>query len=101
METGFALTACIALDLNLTLPDENSDEETESLAGDEPRSEDGEVKSAETEMCIGKQAEGSAGPHRAGDSIGKEAKQYVRTHNSIFGIQSERHPKFSSTSKIE
>ncbi|CZT43858.1 uncharacterized protein RSE6_03957 [Rhynchosporium secalis] len=44
METGFALTAFIALDLNLNLPDENSDEETESLAGDEPRSEDGEPR---------------------------------------------------------
>lgn len=34
METGFALAAFIAVILNLVLPEEDADEETESLAGD-------------------------------------------------------------------
>lgn len=34
LETGFAVTAFIAIILNLLLPDEIEDEETESLAGD-------------------------------------------------------------------
>jgi uracil-xanthine permease len=34
LETGFAVTAFIAVLLNLLLPEEDSDEETESLAGD-------------------------------------------------------------------
>ncbi len=34
METGFAVTALISIILNLVLPEENEDEETESLAGD-------------------------------------------------------------------
>jgi len=35
LETGFAVTAFIAVLLNLALPEEDVDEETESLAGDE------------------------------------------------------------------
>lgn len=34
METGFAVTAFLAIILNLLLPEEDADEETESLAGD-------------------------------------------------------------------
>lgn len=75
METGFALTAFIALALNLSLPDEDAGEETESLAGDERRSDDEEAHSADTETYSGKQAEGSAGPYRASGSIADERKQ--------------------------
>lgn len=75
METGFALTAFISLALNLALPDEDEAEETESLAGDERRSDDEEeAQSAETEMYTGKQAEGSAAPYRASGSIADETK---------------------------
>lgn len=34
METGFAVTAFLAIILNLILPEEDEDEEVESLAGD-------------------------------------------------------------------
>ena len=74
METGFALTAFISLALNLSLPDEDEGEETESLAGDERRSDDEEANSAETQTYTGKQAEGSAGPYRASGSIADETK---------------------------
>jgi len=34
LETGFAITALVAVTLNLLLPEEEEDEEIESLAGD-------------------------------------------------------------------
>jgi uric acid-xanthine permease len=69
METGFAVAAFIALALNLILPEEDHDEETESLAGD--LADRDEVERQKSEEFDTKGAEGESKGIRGSDSIGE------------------------------
>jgi uracil-xanthine permease len=65
LETGFAVTAFIAVMLNLLLAEEDEAEETESLAGDEADREEGNGHA-------GKAVETQSGPSRVSGSIADE-----------------------------
>jgi xanthine/uracil permease len=76
METGFAVAAFIALALNLLLPEEDIEEETESLAGEEDLVEregemNGEVEEGEFDH---KEMEGKSNAIRGSESIGEPSK---------------------------
>jgi uric acid-xanthine permease len=67
METGFAVTAFIAVCLNLLLPQEDVEEETESLAGDVVDRNEAEAEDAEDPKFSGKGVEPSMVlPHHQG-----------------------------------
>lgn len=73
LETGFAVTAFIAVALNLLLPQEDVEEETESLAGDV--ADRNEAEAAEEGEFVGKGVGSSkVVPHQAGESVDGEEK---------------------------
>jgi len=65
LETGFAVTAFIAVILNLILAEEDQAEETQSLAGDEADRE-------ERNTYVGKGVETHSGPSRVSASVADE-----------------------------
>jgi len=71
METGFAVTALIAVILNLLLPEEDETEETESIAGDLEDREEAEREDA-MDPHFAKDSEIKEG--RLSDSIGKGSR---------------------------
>jgi NCS2 family nucleobase:cation symporter-2 len=73
METGFAVTALIAVILNLLLPEEDETEETESLAGDEEMQREADVADNEDGAYTKKRADDTA-LRGSGSSAGDELK---------------------------
>lgn len=61
LETGFAVTAFVAVALNLVLPQEDVEEETESLAGDVADREEREQEDEEGSVGYKKSAEANGG----------------------------------------
>lgn len=71
---GFAVTAFIAVALNLLLPEEDINEETESLAGDVADRNEAELENAEDPIFAVPAKGESSKVHQNGDSADGEEK---------------------------